>query len=150
MRDSPVACAHLGLDLTRTKLGVFALSAAMAGIGGALFGGTKQTITSIDFIYVRSLVLLLVVMIGGVNTMTGALLGGLFLASASLIEPHIAERFRVLPFVMSGLGAMTIARNPNGIAGQIAAFTESIRARTRRSSPSTTPTPEVPVAAPAG
>jgi branched-chain amino acid transport system permease protein len=146
MRDSPVAAAHLGLDLTRTKLAVFALSAAMAGVGGVLYGGTKQVITGFDFIYVQSLVLLLIVMIGGVNTMTGALLGGMFLASANIITPHIAERFRQLPFIMSGLGAMTIARNPNGIAGQLSTLLGSWRSR---SQPEPIPAQEVQVVAPA-
>src|SRR5688572_28823104 len=41
MRDSPIACATLGLSLTRAKLGVFMIAAGMAGIGGALFGGLK-------------------------------------------------------------------------------------------------------------
>src|SRR2546421_5058653 len=39
MSDSQAACATLGLDLTRTKLAVFALSAALAGLAGVLFCG---------------------------------------------------------------------------------------------------------------
>ena len=41
MKDSEAACATLGLSLTTTKLIVFTLSAAMAGVAGALFGGGR-------------------------------------------------------------------------------------------------------------
>src|SRR5207302_1620132 len=71
MKDSPAACATLGLDLTRTKVGVFALSAAMAGVGGAFFGGLRGSIGSTDFIYLQSLVVLLMVTIGGIMTVSG-------------------------------------------------------------------------------
>jgi branched-chain amino acid transport system permease protein len=151
MRDSPAACAHLGLDLTRTKLGVFALSAAMAGVGGALYGGTRGIVTANDFVYILSLVFLLMLTIGGVNTMTGALLGGMFFASIDIITPHIPERLHQLPFILSGVGAMTVGRNPNGIAGQIAAFVDRFRARSRAgATPAMPEQPEVRVVAPVG
>ena len=41
MKDSEAACATLGLSLRTTKLGVFILSAAMAGVAGALFGAAE-------------------------------------------------------------------------------------------------------------
>jgi branched-chain amino acid transport system permease protein len=132
MRDSPAACATLGLDLTRIKLGVFALSAAMAGIAGALWGGSKGAVTNQDFIYVQSLVILLLVTIGGVNTVTGAFLGGLFLAAANIVTPHVPEQWRQLTFIGTGLGAISLGRNPNGVAGQLALLGESLRARRPR------------------
>jgi branched-chain amino acid transport system permease protein len=42
MKDSEAACATLGLSLTMTKLVVFTLSAAIAGMAGALFGGASR------------------------------------------------------------------------------------------------------------
>ena len=41
MKDSEAACATLGLSLRTTKLVVFMLSAAMAGVAGALFGAAE-------------------------------------------------------------------------------------------------------------
>ena len=37
MKDSPAACATLGLNIVRLKLSVFMLSAAIAGFGGCLY-----------------------------------------------------------------------------------------------------------------
>src|SRR3546814_9779113 len=44
MRDSPSACSTLGLDMRWFRVGLFAMSAGMAGIAGALFAGLRGTI----------------------------------------------------------------------------------------------------------
>ena len=49
MKDSPAASTTVGLDLTRTKVEVFALAAAIAGIGGFLLAGWKGTVGKDDF-----------------------------------------------------------------------------------------------------
>jgi branched-chain amino acid transport system permease protein len=77
MKDSPAACATLGINLTFTKLAVFALSASLAGVGGAFYGGLRGSVGPIDFEVLQSGALLLVVTISGINTVTGALAGGL-------------------------------------------------------------------------
>jgi len=128
MKDSPAACATLGLDLTRTKVGVFALSAGMAGIGGAFFGGLHGSISSQDFLYLQSLVVLLMVTIGGIMTVSGAFLGGMLLGPGFYIlgkSIHIDG----LTFLGAGLGAMTIARSPNGIVGQLSGVVDRFRKR---------------------
>ena len=128
MKDSPAACATLGLDLTRTKVGVFALSAAMAGVGGAFFGGLRGSISSIDFVYIQSLVVLLMVTIGGILTVSGAFLGGMLLGPGFYI---ISKNVSIenITFLGAGLGAMTIARSPNGIVGQISGAVDRFRRR---------------------
>ena len=45
MKASPAACVTLGLNLTRTKLQVFALSAGIAGLGGALLGAQSNSVS---------------------------------------------------------------------------------------------------------
>ena len=79
MRDSPSACTTLGVNLTTTKLGVFALSAAMAGFAGAFYGGLRGSAQTNDFLMFQSLPVLLMAVIGGITTVSGALIGGLLL-----------------------------------------------------------------------
>lgn len=113
MRDSPVACATLGLSLTRTKLAVFMLAAGMAGVGGAMFGGLKGSAGATDFLMLQSLPLLLLAVIGGITSVGGALLGGILFALPQIVEnPTMAK----LQFLWVGLAAVTIGRQPNGIA----------------------------------
>ena len=49
MRDSPAACGTLGLNMRWFRVGLFGLSAGMAGLAGALFAGLRQTISATDF-----------------------------------------------------------------------------------------------------
>jgi branched-chain amino acid transport system permease protein len=128
MKDSPAACATLGLDLTRTKVGVFALSAAMAGVGGVFFGQLRGSVGSTDFYYVQSLVLLLMVTIGGIMTVSGAFLGGILLGPGFYVLGKIIH-IDGLTFLGAGLGAMTIARSPNGIVGQVSGVVDRFRRR---------------------
>lgn len=121
MRDSPVACATLGLSLTRTKLAVFMIAAAMAGVGGALYGGLKTSAGSTDFLMLQSLPLLLLAVIGGITSVGGALLGGMLFALPSLMPDTkiFGLEMAKLQFLWVGLAAVTIGRNPNGVAFMI-------------------------------
>jgi branched-chain amino acid transport system permease protein len=113
-RDSEVACQTLGLSLTATKLAVFGLSAAIAGLAGALYGGMESVAGSTDFMMLQSLPILLLVVVGGVSTTTGALVGGLGLGFAPLLQsmfPSIAE----LSLLGSGLAGIALASNPDGL-----------------------------------
>ncbi len=118
MRDSPVACATLGLSLTRTKLAVFMIAAAMAGVGGALYGGLKTNAGSTDFLMLQSLPLLLLAVIGGITSVGGALLGGMLFALPSLMPNTTIFGLEMakLQFLWVGIAAVTIGRNPNGVA----------------------------------
>lgn len=128
MKDSPAACATLGLDLTRTKVAVFAFSAGIAGIGGALFGGVTGSVSSENFLFAQSLPILLMGVVGGISLVSGALLGGVLLqffstfgdnvtifASALFIGPLVANFALVAP----GLIGVLLARNPDGLASDL-------------------------------
>jgi branched-chain amino acid transport system permease protein len=116
MKDSPAACATLGLNLTVTKLAVFTLSAAIAGLGGALFGGLRQSAGQTDFIMFQSLPILLLVVIGGVTAVTGALVGGLLLSVLFPVVQESIPSLRDLVFLGTGLAGVSLGRNPDGLA----------------------------------
>jgi branched-chain amino acid transport system permease protein len=137
MKDSEAACATLGIDLTRTKVLVFSLSAGMAGLGGALLGGQQGQVVRTDFEMFQSLPLLLLAVSGGIALVSGAIAGGLLLASFPFwidIAPDwqivgmSAEEFtRYCTLLAPGLAGVTLARNPNGAMAAIAR-----RSQTRR------------------
>lgn len=116
MRDSPVACATLGLSLARTKLAVFMIAAGMAGIGGALYGGLKTTAGATDFLMLQSLPLLLLAVIGGITSVGGALVGGILFALPAIVPYAWVNN---LQYLWTGIAAITIGRNPNGVAFQV-------------------------------
>ncbi len=126
-RDSPAACGTLGLSITQTRVQVFALSAGLAGMAGAMFTGMVVAVGSATFEMFRSLPLLLLAAVGGITSVTGALLGGLFLGAGPALQQAIPSieggaglggllvRLIQDDFVVTGLLAL-FATNPNGLA----------------------------------
>ena len=115
MRDSPAACATLGLDLTRTKLAVFALSSGMAGIAGVFYGAQQGSIGTDDVRVEQGLPILLMAVIGGITSVSGALLGGLLFGMRPLLEES-APSLAGVTFLVVGAVTVTLGRNPNGLS----------------------------------
>jgi branched-chain amino acid transport system permease protein len=114
LSDSPAACATIGLDVKMTRLGVFALSAGLAGLAGALYGG--QFVNSNYFLLFTSLELLLLLVIWGVRSVTGALLAGFSLSALNLLTSNSGIAGE-LPYLLTGLGIVLIGWLPNGLLG---------------------------------
>jgi branched-chain amino acid transport system permease protein len=116
MRDSQAACATLGMDVRRTKLAVFALSSAIAGLAGALQGGLGFTVSQLDFEPLFNVLLFLFAFVGGITTVTGALLGGVLFAALPLVQSE-AEEYSGLVFAVIAVTALALGKQPNGLAG---------------------------------
>jgi branched-chain amino acid transport system permease protein len=112
MKDSPAACATLGLNLTFTKLAVFTLSAGMAGLGGALYGGAIRTADAGLLQFFTGLTILMVMVIGGINTIGSALFAGIFLGTPILA--NLFPSLKELPLVLAGGAGIGLGKNPNG------------------------------------
>ena len=81
IRDSEISAQSMGIHLARYKTLSFSLSAALAGIGGALYAHKLQFISPDQFSILQSIDLLLMIVIGGLGSVHGAFLGALFLIS---------------------------------------------------------------------
>jgi branched-chain amino acid transport system permease protein len=79
IRDSEVSAQSMGIQLARYKTLSFALSAALAGIGGALYAHKLTFISPEQFGILQSIELLLMVVIGGLGSVHGAIFGAIFL-----------------------------------------------------------------------
>ena len=79
IRDSEISAQSMGIHLARYKTLSFALSAALAGIAGALYAHKLQFLSPDQFNIVQSIDLLLLVVIGGLGSVHGAFLGAIFL-----------------------------------------------------------------------
>ncbi len=79
IRDSEVSAQSMGIHLARYKSLSFAISAALAGLGGALYAHKMQFISPDQFSLVQSIDLVLMVVIGGLGSMHGAFFGAIFL-----------------------------------------------------------------------
>jgi branched-chain amino acid transport system permease protein len=116
MRDSQAACATLGLDVRRTKLAVFTLSSAIAGLAGALYGGLGFSASQLQFEPLLNVLLFLFAFVGGITTITGALLGGVLFAALPLVQSEAPE-FSGLVFAAIAVTAVALGKQPSGMAG---------------------------------
>jgi len=108
----------LGLNLTRTKLQVFALSAAIAGFGGALLGAQSNSVSPDSFRFLQGLPIVLLAVIGGIGAVGGALFGGLTFAVAFYIIPDIAPSLTNIFALSPALAGVSLGRNPNGAVNE--------------------------------
>jgi branched-chain amino acid transport system permease protein len=79
IRDSEISAQSMGIHLARYKTLSFAISAALAGVAGALYVHKLQFISPDQFNILQSIDLLLMIVIGGLGSVHGAFLGAIFL-----------------------------------------------------------------------
>jgi branched-chain amino acid transport system permease protein len=79
IRDSEISAQSMGIHLARYKTLSFALSAALAGLGGALYAHKIQFLSPDQFSIIQSIDLLLMIVVGGLGSVHGAFLGAIFL-----------------------------------------------------------------------
>jgi branched-chain amino acid transport system permease protein len=89
IRDSELAAATMGVDLTRYKLLAFGMSAAMAGLGGAFYPLVAGSVSPQPFWLFTSLQFAAIAVLMGVRYVPAAALGGVFMA----VVPDVLTRF---------------------------------------------------------
>jgi branched-chain amino acid transport system permease protein len=133
--DSPAACATLGVNPIITKLGVFVISAAIAGFAGALLGVFQGTATVQDFEMLQGLAYLLLLVVGGVAVVSGAVLGGSIFTLFSWLPTILPNWAWLTTFgtwqqrLGPGLAGIGIGRQPSGIIPTVG---EDLRAQNAR------------------
>ena len=80
-RDNRIAAESIGIDITKYKLKAFAISAALAGIGGVLYAHNLATLTALpkNFGYNMSIMFLVFVVLGGIGNMRGSIIAAVIL-----------------------------------------------------------------------
>ena len=101
IRDSEISAQSMGIHLARYKTLSFMISAALAGIGGALYAHKLQFISPDQFNILQSIDLLLMVVIGGLGSIHGAFLGAIFLITMpqliALGKDHLPDAIAMAP-----------------------------------------------------
>ena len=143
--DEQVA-ASFGVDVAKYKLLAFTISGSMAGVAGAVFGTAYGTVTGNDFSYAKSLLLIVIVVIGGLGSRAGVVFAAFFaLLLPELLIATFGTGIRGIDLILnSALLMYTIARHPSGLAGAVVEAREK-RARARGGEPPLPPTrPSLP------
>ncbi|MCK9512243.1 MAG: branched-chain amino acid ABC transporter permease [Pigmentiphaga sp.] len=126
IRDSEISAQSMGIHLARYKLLAFAISAALAGLGGALYAHKMQFITPEQFSLVQSIDLILMVVIGGLGYIHGAFLGAIFLIGMpqliALAKDYLPDAIAYAPGLQSVVYGVVligfVILEPTGLYGR--------------------------------
>jgi ABC-type branched-subunit amino acid transport system permease subunit len=119
VRSNERAASAVGINVARTKLLAFGLSAFIAGLGGCLFAYQQQTISPPTFAVFTSLNLLAITYVAGVGRIAGAVVAGVMLSATGLMVSALDKAFSIGKYqlVVAGvLLTLTAIKQPNGIA----------------------------------
>ena len=119
MRDSEIAAQSMGVNLAIYKSMAFAYSAAVMGLAGALFAHKIGFLAPDIFTILLSIQLLLLVIVGGLGSLHGAIFGAVFVA---LLPPVIAILRDSIPDSMAQFAASTGLTPIGGIGKAIGGF----------------------------
>ena len=115
IRDSDIAAEVNGVNLTRYKLLAFAISSFYAGVHGALYAQVLGHIEPQIFNIGESLTLFVAVIIGGVASIEGSILGAAFV----LLVPKVFSEFReMVPIVYGATILIVLIFEPRGLFGR--------------------------------
>ncbi len=79
VRDDPVGARSRGIDVVRTKMIVFCVSCAICGLAGSLYGTFSQLVSPELGLLQQTGLILSMVVIGGIGSLSGAILGGVLI-----------------------------------------------------------------------
>jgi ABC-type branched-subunit amino acid transport system permease subunit len=114
VRDDEIAAAAVGIDTTHHKVIAFVIGAFFAGVGGALYAHYTGFITPTDFNIIRSIEFVVMVTLGGLGSISGAILAAIVLTLLPEVLRAIADWRMVIYSLL--LIVMMLLR-PQGLLG---------------------------------
>jgi len=129
IHDSEVAARVMGVNARLLKVQIFALSAGLSAIAGSLYAHTMTFIAPASFGFNFSVELITMVIIGGLASIYGSLLGAALLT----VLPEILRAFQDYDIIVYGLLLVLMTMfMPGGLVKGIPALVASIRAKSRK------------------
>ena len=110
IRDNKIAAEACGLDVTKYRMMAFVTSAALAGMGGALFGQNYSTLAPSNFSFNASMLILVYVVLGGIGNITGSIIA----ATVLYVLPEELRAFsdyRMLVYAVVLIAVMLLTNN---------------------------------------
>jgi branched-chain amino acid transport system permease protein len=102
IREDELAAEAMGINTTRYKVTSFVIGSGFAGVAGVLFAHYNKFLSTNDFQFIKSFEIIIMIVIGGMGSMTGAILG-------AIIVTLLPELLRQLPDIQLGSTTLKIA-----------------------------------------
>jgi branched-chain amino acid transport system permease protein len=126
IRDDETAARAVGVRALRLKLFAFCVSAVMAGLAGSLFAHYVKNVSPESFMVATSFSVLVSVLVGGLGTILGPVLGGIALT----FLPEYLRAFQAYRLTIYGaLIIVVIIAMPTGVAGALRLLQARLRVR---------------------
>jgi len=112
VRDDQLVASTIGLPVTKIKVGAFVIGAFIAGIAGGLYAHFVSYIEPPNFDFIHSTIIILFVLLGGMETLWGAVVG----AAIFTILPEITRFMKDWRLVLySGILILIMIVRPSGL-----------------------------------
>jgi branched-chain amino acid transport system permease protein len=115
IREDEIAAEAVGIPTTRFKVLAFVISAAATGVAGGLYAHLQSTIQPDDFKFDRSIDMLVMIIVGGLGSVTGAVLGAFFVGITLELTRDLAQ-YRLVVYAL--LLILLMLFRPQGLFGQ--------------------------------
>lgn len=119
-RDSPLRAEAIGINVKRVHWFGFAVAGAVCGVAGALFAFAKGSISPETIAVGRSIDGLVMVLLGGIQTLTGPIVGA---SAFTLLEDTIMRQAEYWHALLGGIILLLVLAFPGGIVGGLARWT---------------------------
>ncbi|MBM9602900.1 ABC transporter permease subunit [Desulfopila inferna] len=116
LREDEIACQAMGVDKRKTKLVAFSLGAFWAGLMGVVFAAKTTFINPASFTFLESAIILSIVVLGGMGSIVGVIVGALILILMPEYLRALSE-YRMLAF--GAVLVMMMVFRPQGMIGVI-------------------------------
>ena len=103
IRENEIAAESMGVNTTRYKVLAFSIGAFFAGVAGVLFGHNMYILSPASFTFMQSFNILIMVVMGGLGSMTGSIAGALvvtFLSAALASFPNACMIIYALALIL--------------------------------------------------
>jgi branched-chain amino acid transport system permease protein len=118
IRDSETAAQSIGVNLSVYKVVAFSISAAVTGLAGCLYAHKMSFISPEMFTLLLSLEFVIVILIGGVGSLHGAVLGSIFVV---MVDPFLSYLKDDLPRAIGEVARSFGIANPGALQDTLSA-----------------------------
>jgi len=122
IRDRDVAAEVISVSLVQYKVGAFVVSSGYAAVAGALYAGYARYVSPLDFGLALSIQYIAMIVVGGMGTIHGSILGALFLTAVPRLIESVAPSLSFLAAAGDGKGITVFTVNQMVFGALIIAF----------------------------
>jgi branched-chain amino acid transport system permease protein len=143
VRDSELAAATMGINVTAWKLAAFALSAGIAGLAGCLLAVANESVSAGSYDFIHSVQLIAIATVWGVGVLSAAALGGVFFVYGPELLAKTPLSAKWFSLILGAVLVLQLVYSPDGVIPKVS---EDLRHAMRRRQGAVGPPADAPAA----